>query len=96
MTEDSFLCDILSDPANAASTWLVFADWLEERGDTRAELTRLLHDRNFRRRFQEAAQQREAALEAAFKRAGVAALSLSTEEDLVRAIVRFASLRRRR
>lgn len=54
------------------------------------------HDRNFRRRFQEAAQQREAALAASFKRAGVAALSLSTEEDLVRAIIRFATLRRRR
>lgn len=54
------------------------------------------HDRNFRRRFQEAAQQREAALAASFKRAGVAALSLSTEEDLVRAIIRFATVRRRK
>ena len=51
------------------------------------------HDRKFRQRFQEAAQQREAALNEAFKRAGVDALSLSTEEDLVRAIVRFATLR---
>ncbi|MCC6458124.1 MAG: DUF58 domain-containing protein [Caldilineaceae bacterium] len=54
------------------------------------------HDRTFRRRFQEAAQAREAALSEAFKRAGVAALSLSTEDDLVRAIVRFATLRRKR
>jgi uncharacterized protein (DUF58 family) len=54
------------------------------------------HDRTFRRRFQEAAQEREAVLSEAFKRAGVAALSLSTEEDLVRAIVRFATLRRKR
>jgi uncharacterized protein (DUF58 family) len=54
------------------------------------------HDINFRRRFYEAAQQREAALNESFKRAGVSALSLSTEEDLVRAIVRFAKLRRRR
>jgi uncharacterized protein (DUF58 family) len=54
------------------------------------------HDANFRRRFYEAAQQREAALNESFKRAGVSALSLSTEEDLVRAIVRFAKLRRRR
>ena len=52
------------------------------------------HDAKFRRRFREAAQQREAVLNAAFKRAGVDALSLSTEEDLVRAIVRFATLRR--
>lgn len=54
------------------------------------------HDANFRRRFREAAAQREAELAAAFKHAGVEALSLSTEDDLVRAIVRFASLRRRR
>jgi uncharacterized protein (DUF58 family) len=54
------------------------------------------HDRAFRARFAEAARQREAALGAAFKRAGVDALSLSTEEDLVRAIVRFAGLRRQR
>jgi uncharacterized protein (DUF58 family) len=54
------------------------------------------HDGEFRRRFQEAARRREAALSEAFKRAGVDALSLSTEEDLVRAIVRFAALRRQR
>ena len=54
------------------------------------------HDRRFRQRFQEAARRREAALNEAFKRAGVDALSLSTEEDLVRAIVRFATLRQRR
>lgn len=54
------------------------------------------HDRGFRQRFQEAARQREAALTEAFKRAGVDALSLSTEEDLVRAIVRFATLRKQR
>lgn len=53
------------------------------------------HDRGFRQRFREAAAAREAALSEAFKRAGVEALSLSTEEDLVAAIVRFASLRRR-
>jgi uncharacterized protein (DUF58 family) len=53
------------------------------------------HDKKFRQRFQEAARQREAALNASFKRAGVEALSLSTEEDLVRAIVRFATLRKR-
>jgi uncharacterized protein (DUF58 family) len=51
-------------------------------------------DRGFRQRFQEAAARREAALKAAFKRSGVDALSLSTEDDLVRAIVRFAMLRR--
>jgi uncharacterized protein (DUF58 family) len=54
------------------------------------------HDKKFRQRFQAAAQQREAGLNEAFKRSGVAALSLSTEEDLVRAIVRFAALRKQR
>ena len=54
------------------------------------------HDRRFRARFEEAARQRQAALNAAFKHAGVDALSLSTEEDMVRAIVRFATLRQQR
>jgi uncharacterized protein (DUF58 family) len=54
------------------------------------------HDRKFRQRFYEAAQRREAALQDSFKRAGVDALSLSTEEDLVRAIVRFAQQRKQR
>ncbi|MGD0878463.1 MAG: DUF58 domain-containing protein [Anaerolineales bacterium] len=53
------------------------------------------HDRKFRQRFEEAARQREADLGQAFKRAGVDVLTLSTEEDLVQAIVRFASLHRR-
>jgi len=53
-------------------------------------------DKKFRQRFAGAARQREAGLDQAFKRAGVDVLTLSTEEDLVRAIVRFASLRQRR
>ncbi len=53
-------------------------------------------DRGFRARFEEAARTREAAIGEAFKRAGVEALSLSTDEDLVRAIVRMARLRRQR
>ncbi len=52
------------------------------------------HDQKFRQRFHEAARRREAELNAVFKRSGVDALSLSTEEDLVRALVRFAELRR--
>lgn len=54
------------------------------------------HDRRFRAEFVEAARRREAALNAAFKQAGVDVLSLSTEEDLIRAIVRFAALRQQR
>jgi len=52
------------------------------------------HDPKFRKRFAEVAKRREDELKGAFKRAGVDALSLSTEEDLVRAIVRFAKQRR--
>ncbi len=54
------------------------------------------HDRRFRTRYQEAARQREAELSEKFKHAGVDILSLSTEEDLVRAIIRFAALRQQR
>jgi uncharacterized protein (DUF58 family) len=54
------------------------------------------HDRAFRKRFQEVARQREAALKETFKRAGVDELDLSTGEDLVHAIVRFAALRQQR
>ena len=53
-------------------------------------------DKKFRRRFQEAAQQREAALNESFKRVGVDVLSLSTEEDMVAALVRFARRRKQR
>jgi uncharacterized protein (DUF58 family) len=53
-------------------------------------------DRAFRRRFLEASERREATLREAFRRSGVDAVSLSTDEDLVRAIVRMATLRRRR
>ena len=53
-------------------------------------------DKGFRRRFAEASRSREAAVNAAFRRAGVEAVSLSTDEDLVRAIIRMATLRRRR
>jgi prepilin-type processing-associated H-X9-DG protein len=54
------------------------------------------HDRAFRRRFAAAAEAREAALRAAFVRAGVDALELATDDDLVEAILRFADLRKRR
>lgn len=54
------------------------------------------HDKKFRQRFTQAAHQREAELDTIFKSAGVDVLSLSTEDDIVRAIVRFAALRRQR
>ena len=54
------------------------------------------HDRKFRQRFFDAAQRREVGLKQSFKHAGVDMLSLSTEEDMVRAIVRFAKQRQGR
>ncbi|MDT8304408.1 MAG: DUF58 domain-containing protein [Anaerolineae bacterium] len=50
----------------------------------------------FRRRFLEAAERREALLKENVQRAGVDLYTVSTEEDLVSAIVRMASLRKRR
>jgi uncharacterized protein (DUF58 family) len=54
------------------------------------------HDRGFRRRFEAGAKKREETLRGAFMNAGVDALELSTEDDLVDAILRFADLRKRR
>jgi uncharacterized protein (DUF58 family) len=54
------------------------------------------HDRTFRQRYQALTLQRESTLENNFKRAGVDVLSLSTEDDLVRAIMRFAAMRVKR
>src|SRR2546428_4697039 len=53
------------------------------------------HDRRFRERFTEAARRREERLAGGFARAGGDALVLRTDEDLVRAIVRFAYARKR-
>ena len=54
------------------------------------------HDRGFRKRFTAAAERREHALRAAFRDSGVDALELSTDDDLIDAIRRFADLRKRR
>jgi uncharacterized protein (DUF58 family) len=53
-------------------------------------------DKLFRERFAETARQREAALNEAFKHAGVDMFSLSTGEDLVHALVKFAAMRKQR
>ncbi len=53
-------------------------------------------DRAFRERFAKAAAEREASIDAALRRAGVDPVALSTDDDLVRAIVRMAAERRRR
>ncbi len=49
----------------------------------------------FRRRFAEISAEREAQLQTSLKRAGVALYAISTEEDLVSAIVRMTELRKR-
>ena len=54
------------------------------------------HDRGFRKRFAAAAEKREKELRDAFRQAGVDALELSTDDNLVDAILRFADLRKRR
>ncbi|MGD0247544.1 MAG: DUF58 domain-containing protein [Candidatus Limnocylindrales bacterium] len=54
------------------------------------------HNAAFRRRFAESARRREAEVNGAFRRAGVQAVSLATDEDIVRAIVRMATIGRRR
>ncbi len=54
------------------------------------------HDAGFRKRFARIAAQREADLRLVFTRAGVDTLELSTDGDLVQAVMRFADLRKRR
>jgi uncharacterized protein (DUF58 family) len=54
------------------------------------------HDRGFRARFKAAAEKREAALLAGLARAGVDTLELSTDDDLMASILRFADLRKQR
>jgi uncharacterized protein (DUF58 family) len=54
------------------------------------------HDRGFRKRFAAAAERRETALRSALGDAGVDTLELSTTDDLIDAILRFADLRKRR
>ncbi len=54
------------------------------------------HDRAFRKRFILLAKQREQELRSAFAQAGVDVLELSTDDNLVDAVLRFADLRKRR
>jgi uncharacterized protein (DUF58 family) len=54
------------------------------------------HDKGFRKRFARIAAQREADLRQAFTHAAVDALELSTDGELVDAVVRFADMRKRR
>lgn len=67
---------------------------LLEDAETGEQLVVDTRDRKFRQRFSEAARQSEAALIQTFKRTGADILSLSTQDDLVRSIVRYATLRK--
>jgi uncharacterized protein (DUF58 family) len=54
------------------------------------------HDRKFRKRFAAVAERREDELRSAFRQAGIDALELATDDDLMDAILRFADLRKQR
>jgi hypothetical protein len=54
------------------------------------------HDRAFRERFAAAAEKRESEVRGGLGGAGVDALELSTADDLVESILRFADLRKNR
>ena len=54
------------------------------------------HDRRFRKRFADAARQREDALRAGLAEAAVDCLELTTDEPLDQALLRFTQLRKRR
>jgi uncharacterized protein (DUF58 family) len=53
------------------------------------------HDKGFRQRFAAEAQKKESALRQSFAQAGIDALELSTDADIVDTIIRFAMLRKR-
>ena len=64
--------------------------------ETGEELLVDTHDTGFRKRFVRIAAQREAELRESLSRAGVDTLELSTDDDLVDAIMRFTDMRKRR
>lgn len=71
--------------------WVTMTD-----AETGQQLQVDTHDRGFRGRFAEVVGRHEETLRAAFARAGVDVLAVSTEDDLVRPILRFAQARRLR
>jgi uncharacterized protein (DUF58 family) len=54
------------------------------------------HDAKFRKRFHDAAQKHEDELKQSFRRAGVDAMLLSTEDDLIKSILKFAKQRQQK
>jgi len=67
-----------------------------EDAETGEQLTVDTSDIRFRRRFREATNRHEALLQDDLRKSGVDLFTLSTEEDLVGAIVRMAALRKKR
>jgi uncharacterized protein (DUF58 family) len=67
-----------------------------EDAETGEQLTVDTSDLRFRSRFQEATRRHEAQLQDDLRKVGVDLFTLSTEEDLVSAIVRMAALRKKR
>ncbi|MDQ2950803.1 MAG: DUF58 domain-containing protein [Chloroflexota bacterium] len=71
--------------------WVTMTD-----AETGQQLQVDTHDRGFRTRFAQVVSLHEERLRVAFVRAGVDVLEVSTEDDLVRAIARFAAARKLR
>jgi len=71
--------------------WITLTD-----AETGQQLQVDTHDRRFRERFAKVVSKHEDALRQAFVHAGVDVLEVSTEGDLVRAIARFAQVRKLR
>jgi uncharacterized protein (DUF58 family) len=67
-----------------------------EDAETSEQLYLDTNNKKFRRQFIEAAKRREYDLGVILQRAGVDTVTLSTEDDLVKEIVRFAMLRKQR
>jgi uncharacterized protein (DUF58 family) len=63
--------------------------------ETGAQIYVDTNDRGFRKRFAAAAKRREAELRGAFGDAGVDAIELSTDDDLVETVLRFSDMKRR-
>jgi uncharacterized protein (DUF58 family) len=88
------LCVRLTDPLemDLPDIGVVFM----EDAETGEQLYVDTRDRAFRERFRKAAERREYDLGLTFRRVGIDVLDLSTGDDLVKSIVRFATLRKQR
>ncbi len=93
-------CGTRSSPCGSTIRWKwkcrTSACWSSQDSETGEQVFVDTHDRGFRKRFAELAAKREEELRTAFRQAGVDALELATDDDLVDGIMRFADLRKRR